>query len=266
MRMDDRGPATGQAYGNENSGRRSRLGYVGGTSAKPLLGITIGDKSDETAERFADNETLVVRDQEVRLTYRQLQQKVNQPAKGLMQLGFRKGQRIGIRSPNNYEWWATQFATNKIGVIPVNINPAYRLRELEYVLSRSGCKAIVIAPRFKTSNYTQMLYDLCPELHQCKPGKLESASVPELTTIIRIGSEPSPGMFTWDEVMALGEKVKEDKLTARQNELEFDEPVNIQYTSGTTAFPRGATLSHHNILNNGYFVAELQGITEKDRI
>jgi fatty-acyl-CoA synthase len=266
MQVDDQGLTGGQVNGNENKGRRSRLSYVSGISDKPLIGSTIGDKFDETAERFPDNEALVVRDQGIRFTYRQLQEKVNQLAKGLMHLGFRKGQRIGIWSPNNYEWCATQFATSKIGLILVNINPAYRLHELEYVLGQSGCRAIVIAPQFKTSNYTQMLYDLCPELNQCEPGKLESARVPELKAIIRMGSEPSPGMFTWDDVMALGDRVSDEKLAAGQNELEFDDPVNIQYTSGTTGFPKGATLSHHNILNNGYFVAESQGITEKDRI
>jgi fatty-acyl-CoA synthase len=266
MQVADRGMTDSQANAGKKSGKLSRISYVSGVSDKPLLGVTIGDKFDETAQRFANNEALVVRDQGVRLTYGELRKRVNDLAKALMYLGFEKGQRIGIWSPNNYEWCVTQFATSKIGAILVNINPAYRLHELEYVLNQSGCSAIIIAPQFKTSDYTQMLYDLCPELHHCNPGNLDASRLPELKAVIRIGDEPSPGMFTWGDVMALSPKVSDEDLTDRQNQLQFDDPVNIQYTSGTTGFPKGATLSHHNILNNGYFVADLQGITERDRM
>src|SRR3712207_4115752 len=137
-----------------------RMSYVSGTSDKPLLGLTIGDMFDQTVEKYPDNEALVVRQQGIRLTYRQLQAKVNQFARGLLKLGLQKGERIGIWSPNNSEWCITQFATSKLGTILVNINPAYRLHELEYALRQSGCTALVIAPQFKTSNYTQMVYDL----------------------------------------------------------------------------------------------------------
>jgi fatty-acyl-CoA synthase len=225
--------------------------YVSGTSDKPLLGITIGDLFDQIAAAFPNNEALVSRHQNLRLTYRELQAQVNQCARGLIKLGLQKGERLGIWSPNCAEWTITQFATSKLGLILVNLNPNYRTHELAYALEQSGCRAVIVSAPFKTSDYPAMLAEVAPKL-------------PALQSIIGLGTEHS--FQSWDELLALGNEISDDELTARQREQQFDDPINIQYTSGTTGRPKGATLSHHNILNNGYFVAELMRFTDKDRL
>src|SRR5213082_895428 len=161
-----------------------RWSYTSATSDTPLLGLTIGDMFDQTVEKYPDQPALISRQQNIRLTYRELQAQVNQCAKGMLQLGFQKGQRVGIWAPNRAEWCITQFATSKIGVILVNINPSYGLHELEYALKQSGCSALVIAPQFKTTNYIELISSLAPELSHSTPGKLKSALMPDLTTVI----------------------------------------------------------------------------------
>ena len=183
-----------------------------------------------------------------------------------MALGLEPGERIGMWSPNNAEWVVTQFATAKAGLILVNINPAYRVTELEYALNKSGCAALVTASRFKTSDYLAMLGELAPELMTASPGQLRSARLPALRLIIAIGEEDVPGAARFDTVYDLAGNAERDCLAALAGRLQFDDPVNIQFTSGTTGFPKGATLTHHNILNNGFFLGQAMKFTEHDRV
>ncbi len=242
------------------------LSYVSGTGSQPLLGTTIGDLFDDIANRFPQNDALIVHHQKIRFTYQQFHAVVHQCAKAFLALGIRKGERVGIWSPNRYEWAVIQFATAKVGAILVNINPSYRLHELEYCLNQSGCSVVVIADQFKASNFTEMMFALTPELVSCDKGKLRAEKAPQLHTVIRLGEDEKPGMWRWDDFMQESEKTTDEALAKRQKALTFDESINIQYTSGTTGFPKGATLSHHNILNNGYFVAEIMHFTDRDRL
>jgi fatty-acyl-CoA synthase len=242
------------------------LSYVHGISTIPLLGETIGAHFDRTVSRWASRPGLVSCQQHIEWSYRELGEKVDAFAAGLLSLGLKPGERVGIWSPNNAEWVVTQFATAKAGLILVNINPAYRLSELEYALNKVGCRALVTATRFKTSDYIGMVNTLAPELARSRAGRLDAAKLPALRMVIQIG-EAAPGTIPFETVYGLaagdGDRGRLVELAAR---LQFDEPINIQFTSGTTGLPKGATLTHHNILNNGFFLGEEMHYDENDKV
>jgi fatty-acyl-CoA synthase len=221
--------------------------YAHGTGDAPLLGETIGENLRRTAARFPDREALVVRSQGFRATYRELWDHTTKVARGLLALGVKKGDRVGIWSPNRWEWVALQYGSARVGAVLVNINPAYKTSELEYVLAQAGVSVLVLAKAFRQSDYVGMLGEVRPRL----PGLRDAIVVDD---------------DDWDKLYGAGAFVTDQALAEREASLEFDDPINLQYTSGTTGFPKGATLTHHNILNNGYFVARACKYSEHDRV
>jgi fatty-acyl-CoA synthase len=240
--------------------------YVHGATSVTLIGETIGANFDRAVAEWGDRPALVVRQQGVRWTYRELGERVDAFAAGLVALGLRPGERIGIWSPNNAEWVITQFATAKAGLILVNINPAYRLAELEYALNKVGCRALITATSFKTSDYIGMINTLAPELRRAAPGRLDAARLPALQMVIQIGSPSAPGTIPFDSVAGFADASHRVHLAELAPKLQFDDAINIQFTSGTTGTPKGATLTHHGILNNGFFIGEAMKLTPRDRL
>jgi fatty-acyl-CoA synthase len=245
---------------------KKQLSYVHGASAVALIGDTIGVYVDRIVARFPESEALVVRHQGIRWTYRELRHRVDNLAAGLIRLGLKPGDRIGIWSQNCAEWMLSQFATAKAGLILVNINPAYRRTELEYALNKVGCKALILSPSFKTSDYIAILSELAPELARSAPGRLHAAQLPGLTTVIRLGTDQTHGMLNFDDLLIEASGAELEALATLGKTLQFDDPINIQFTSGTTGSPKGATLTHHNILNNGFFIGEAMRFTDADRL
>jgi fatty-acyl-CoA synthase len=245
---------------------RDGLSHVAGDRSVPLLDKTIPQQFIETAQKYKDRDAAIFLYQDKRFTWTELAETVDAFAAGLLALGLEKGDRIGIWSPNRWEWVVTQFATARIGLILVNINPAYRLTELEYALNKVGCKALVTAVSFKSSDYLGMLATLAPELAKAEPGRLKAAKLPSLEVVIRMGDENSPGMFNFGDVLAMGGRDEHDSLDRITDALKPSDPINIQFTSGTTGAPKGATLTHLNIVNNGAFVTSAIRFTADDRL
>ena len=222
------------------------LSYAHGTSTVPLLGETIGETFRRTAEKFPDREALVVRSQNYRATYRALWDAADEVARGLLAMDIQRGDRVGVWSPNRFEWVVLQYATARIGAILVNINPAYKSSELGYVLNQAGVSVLAMSRGFRQNNYVAMLAEV-------------RGSCPTVRDVIVFEDD-------WAKLVAAGAGVPAARLVERESQLAFDDAINIQYTSGTTGFPKGATLSHHNVLNNGYFIARTLNYTERDRV
>ncbi|MGA2553022.1 MAG: AMP-binding protein [Burkholderiaceae bacterium] len=246
---------------------RHHESHVQGVTGDPLSEATVSAFLASIVARYPHEEAVVFREHGVRWTWRQFAAEVDGLARGLAALGLKKGDRLGIWSPNRPEWVVTQFATARLGIILVNINPAYQLTELEYALNKVSCRAIISAERFKTSNYLGMLEQLAPELASAVPGSLQAARLPHLEIVIRLGEAASPGMLNYRSVIERGVDgpalAELDTISAG---LHCHEPINIQFTSGTTGHPKGATLTHHNVVNNARYIAFAMRMTQQDRL
>ena len=242
------------------------LSYAHCGSTSNLLGETIGQCLDRIARTYPDTDAVVSLPQQQRFSYSRFVEVVNRAAKAFLKLGIQRGDRVGIWSVNNYEWVVAQYATAKIGAVLVNVNPAYRTHELEYVLKESRAKVLLLIESFKSSNYLNMFYEVCPEAKTCEPGHIDSWRFPHLKSVIFIGRDQHPGMFTRRAFAELGDEMDDSELHQREAELDIDDIINIQYTSGTTGFPKGVTLTHNNILNNSLHVGDIMKLTERDRV
>ena len=244
----------------------TKRSYLSRPASQPLHGETIGGFLDRAVAGHGDQEALVSAHQGKRYTYRQLDDAVRQLARGLLALGLQKGDRVGLWSPNTAEWLITQYAAARSGGILVTINPAYRLREIEYALNLAGVTILIAAPQFRNVDHVAMLEELAPELRTSQPGHLRAGTVPALKHVIYTTDAAQQGAWRWSDVLELGAGVPDETLRRAEATIDADDPVSIQFTSGTTGKPKGAVLSHHSLANNGYFIGERQLLTAADRI
>jgi len=247
-------------------GKHTSISYFQGARDAKQLDLTIGQQLDITTKKYGDRLAVVVKHQSIHWNFRQYHQQISEFAAGLLSLGITPGDRVGIWAPNCIEWCIGQFATAKVGEIMVCLNPAYRLHELAYALDKVGCKALITATQFKGSNYLSMLQTLIPELEYSAPGQLKSADFPQLTSIIRMGQQTSDGMYNFADVSAMATLKLLSKVSRVGEQLSPDDPINIQFTSGTTGNPKGATLSHRGILNNGFQVGQQMQLGVNDKL
>jgi fatty-acyl-CoA synthase len=238
----------------------------GGHILAELVHYTLGDLLDEQVKLHGKKEAVIYPEKGIRWTYEDFQKKVIEAAKGLIKLGLDKGHHLAIWALNQPEWLISQFATGMTGVVLITVNTNYRVRELEYLLKQSDTETLILEREVKGISYVDMLYEICPELKECPPGWLKSKRLPKLKNVILLDDEPAPGMFCWKDLIEMGREVREEEVKARQASLHPDDVINMQYTSGTTGFPKGVMLSHHNIINNGRNIAECMKLTEKDRL
>ncbi len=264
-------PIRGLAVAGPGAARLGRapvggLSHVGGPTEDALWRMTVPELLARTVERYATRDAAVFAEHGVRFTWSEFAGSVDALAAGLLAIGLGKGDRIGIWSPNRREWLLAQFATARIGLILVTINPAYRLEELEYALNKSGCRALIAASRFKSTDYLSMIRSLAPEIDSCEPGRLCAARLPVLRSVIRLGAGEVAGMLNFDSLPDRAGPAQRLRLDAVTRSLEPDDPINIQFTSGTTGAPKGATLTHSNIVNNARFVTRAIRLTECDRL
>ncbi len=231
-----------------------------------MLDKTIGDILDETSGKYPDKDALVYVDRGLRYSYKDFRDRCNSLAKGLMALGVKKGEHVAVWAYNVPEWVILQFATAKIGAVLVTVNTLYKARELEYLLKQSDATTLFLVKGFKDVDYTETVYNVAPELKKSEPGKLKTEKLPFLKNIVFIGDEKKNGMFSFNEIIGMGKNVSDEMLAERQKSLDCHDVINMQYTSGTTGFPKGVMLTHHNIVNNAYLVGKHMNFSEKDRL
>lgn len=231
-----------------------------------MLTVTVGKLLEEKAKLHPDHEAVVYADRGLRMTYKQFDDYCRLVARGFMRLGIEKGEHVAIWATNVPEWLACQFATGKMGAVLVTVNTNYRAAELEYLLKQSDSTTLLLIEQYRDSSYIDILYEIVPELRECAPGQLQSKRLPKLKNVIVIGDKRYPGMYTWNDILAMAHEVTEEQLDERMNSLDPHDVINMQYTSGTTGFPKGVMLTHYNIVNNAYNIAQCMKLTKEDRL